>query len=118
MSALEQQRRELERRERSLLEERAQLEDRLREAAERTLLLERAQRERSGQVREQRRQLEQLAAANNSLSDRLDAAAGHGSPASTTGHTSLHHELDSSADEGIGSGTHAAGTTWGWVQVD
>ena len=66
-------------------------------------MLERLQRERSGQVRDQRRQLEQLATANNSLSDRLDAAAGLGSPAST-GHTSLHHELDSSADEGIGSG--------------
>ncbi|XP_043193161.1 bicaudal D-related protein homolog [Amphibalanus amphitrite] len=105
LASLEQQRRELERRERSLLEDRAQLEDRLRETAERQLLLERLQRERGGQVRDQRRQLEQLAAANNSLSDRLDAAAGHGSPAST-GHTSLHHELDSSADEGIGSVTN------------
>ena len=108
LASLEQQRRELERRERSLLEDRAQLEDRLRETAERQLLLERLQRERGGQVRDQRRQLEQLAAANSSLSDRLDTAAGLGSPAST-GHTSLHHELDSSADEGIGSG-EAAGT--------
>lgn len=105
VTLLTEQRDDLEQRVRVLAEERSQLSSRLDETTDRLLCLERENRQQCSELRQNRLEMSDLHTTNSSLAERLDAVTSRGGSPGTA-RTSLMNELDVSADEGIGSGSH------------